>query len=138
MAFPGARSALSNYTRVRAETGVTGASPHGLVTMLLEGALEKVAAAKGHMQRRETAEKGACVSRVIAILDGLRMSLDKSAGGEIAANLDDLYDYMDRCLLRANYENDVRLLDEVAALLMQIRSAWVAIAQQNAAAANGA
>ncbi|MDO9372647.1 MAG: flagellar export chaperone FliS [Gammaproteobacteria bacterium] len=138
MAFSGARSALSNYSKVRVETGVTAASPHGLVTMLLEGALERIAAAKGHMLRDETAEKGACISRAIGILDGLRISLDKGAGGELAANLDDLYDYMDRCLLRANYENSPGLLDEVSALLLEIRGAWVALAQQNAGAKSGA
>lgn len=131
MAFSGARSALSSYSKVRAETGVAAASPHGLVTMLLDGALEKVATAKGHMSRDEVAEKGACISRVIAILDGLRSSLDKGAGGTLAQNLDDLYDYMDRCLLRANHENNVGLLDEVSGLLTEIRNAWVAIAQQN-------
>lgn len=130
MAFSGARSALNNYNAVRAETGIIGANPHGLVTMLLDGALEKVAIAKGHMSRDEVAEKGACISRVITILDGLRSSLDKSAGGTLAQNLDDLYDYMDRCLLRANYENNVGLLDEVSGLLAEIRNAWVAIAQQ--------
>lgn len=138
MAYSGARSALSNYSTVKAETGVAGASPHGLVTMLLDGALERIAAAKGHMLRDETAEKGACISRAIGILDGLRISLDKGAGGELAANLDDLYDYMDRCLLRANYENNIRLLDEVCALLAEIKGAWVAIAQQNAGAKHGA
>ncbi len=138
MTFSGARSALSNYSKVRLATGVNGASPHGLVTMLLDGALERIATAKGHMLRDETAEKGVCISRAIGILDGLRTSLNKGAGGELAANLDDLYGYMDRCLLRANYEKSTGLLDEVSALLLEIRDAWVAIAQQNAASAEGA
>lgn len=138
MAFPGARSALNNYNKVRTETGITDASRHGLVTLLLDGALERIATAKGHMSRGETAEKGACISRVIMILDGLRTSLDKEAGGTLAQNLDDLYSYMDRCLLRANCENDVRLLDEVSGLLMEIRNAWVAIAQQAAEAVDSA
>ena len=108
MAFSGARSALSSYSKVRAESGVAAASPHGLITMLLEGAMERIAVAKGHMLRDETADKGACISRVIGILDGLRISLDKSAGGDLATNLDDLYDYMDRCLLRGELRKQHR------------------------------
>lgn len=134
MTFSGARSALVKYNMVRSETGITDTNRHGLVTLLLDGALERIATAKGHMSRGETAEKGACISRVLTILDGLRTSLDKEAGGTLAQNLDDLYGYMDRCLLRANCENDVRLLDEVSGLVMEIRNAWVAIAQQAAAA----
>ncbi|MDP1708485.1 MAG: flagellar export chaperone FliS [Gammaproteobacteria bacterium] len=137
MAFSGMRGALSKYNDVRVETGITDASRHRLIALLLDGALERIAIAKGHMSRGETVEKGACISRVITILDGLRASLNKEAGGALAQNLDELYSYMDRCLLRANCENDIRLLDEVSGLLMEIRNAWVAIAQQDSAPVGG-
>jgi len=79
------------------------------------------------MEKNEPAKKGENISVAISILDGLRISLDKSAGGEIAQNLDDLYDYMGRVLLKANLKNDPSLLDEVAGLLNEIKSAWDAI-----------
>ena len=105
---------------------ITEASPHRLIQMLYEGGLQKIAVAKGAIQRKETAAKGENIGRTIAILGGLRSSLDFSQG-EIATNLDNLYEYMERRLLEANLKNDVAILDEVSGLLREIKSAWDAI-----------
>ena len=90
----------------------------------MDGAIEKVAKAKGYMERKDIAKKGSHISWAISIIDGLRASLDKANGGDIADNLDDLYDYMIRRLMRANLENNADLLDEVISLLRSIKSAW--------------
>jgi flagellar protein FliS len=117
-------SAVQQYNRVGVTTSVEAASPHRLIQMLMAGALEKIAIAKGHMERNEIAQKGSHISWAISIIDGLRASLNLEAGGEIAQNLDDLYDYMTRRLARANVENNIDLLDEVASLLRTIKGAW--------------
>lgn len=117
----------SQYKQVGAQTGVESATPHRLIQMLLEGALEKINLAKGYMQRGDVALKGTHISWAISIIDGLRMSLDKEAGGEIAANLDALYDYMGRRLVEANLNNDPAILAEISGLLLEIKSAWDAI-----------
>ncbi len=124
---PGIHSALQQYRNVGAQTGVEAATPHRLIQMLLEGALEKINLAKGYMQRGNISEKGSHISWAISIIDGLRMSLDKSAGGEIAENLDALYEYMGRRLAEANLKDDEAMLDEVCSLLMEIKSAWDAV-----------
>jgi flagellar protein FliS len=121
------RSAAREYVRVGASTAVTSADPHTLILMLMNGALDSMAAAKASMQRGAVDEKGRSLSRAIAIIDGLRASLDRSAGPELADNLDDLYDYMGRRLLQANVRDDTDAVDEVADLLREIRSAWEAI-----------
>ncbi len=126
------KSAIQQYTRSSRQADVAAASPHRLIQMLMEGALEKIAIAKGHMDRKEIAEKGKAISWAIDILDGLRMSLDHEAGGELAANLDSLYDYMSLCLLEANKENSQEKLDEAGRLLRSIKSAWDAIAEDPA------
>ena len=82
------------------------------------------------MERKETAHKGAHISWAISIIDGLRSSLDTNAGGEIAQNLDDLYDYMIRRLMRANMEDNPDLLDEVLSLLRSIKDAWDTLPKQ--------
>lgn len=120
-------SALNTYSQVAVQSNASYASPHRLIQMLLEGALEKIAIAKGHMTRRNVAEKGQHIGWAISIVGGLRASLDMTAGGEIAQNLDALYDYMERRLLHANLENDASALDEVGALLREVKSAWDAI-----------
>ena len=44
--------------------------------------------------------------------------------GEVATNLNNLYDYMMRTLLRANAGNDGELVDEVVSLLVEIKTGW--------------
>lgn len=116
--------ALKQYGQIGAQSGVACATPHRLIQMLFDGALDKLALARGHMQRGEVALKGSHIGWVISIIDGLRMSLDKEAGGEIAQNLDALYSYMQLRLLHANLHNDVEILNEVSALLRTIKDAW--------------
>ncbi|MBI3344678.1 MAG: flagellar export chaperone FliS [Gammaproteobacteria bacterium] len=127
MSYSRPNSALNQYSEVKARSSVAYASPHRLIQMLFQGALDKIASAKGHMLRGELAQKAGQISAAMAIVGGLRMSLDKSAG-DIAEHLDSLYDYLERQLLRANYENDAHPLDEVAGLLQEIKGAWDAIA----------
>lgn len=120
---------VNQYRQVSAQTEIMHADPHRLIQMLMEGVLEKISAAKGFMARGVIAEKGLQISFAISIIDGLRMSLDKDLGGDIAANLDALYDYMGRRLLAANIENNPAYLDEVASLIKEVKSAWDAIPQ---------
>mgnify|MGYP002336209970 CR=1 FL=1 len=84
MSYQGKASALQQYGQVGVQSGVACATPHRLIQMLFDGALDKLALARGHMQRGEVALKGSHIGWVISIIDGLRMSLDKEAGGEIA------------------------------------------------------
>ena len=73
------------------------------------------------------------MNRTVSIIGELRNSLDLKAGGQLAANLGELYDYMGRRLLKATAENRVEMLDEVSKLLHDIRAAWVAIPARRAA-----
>jgi flagellar protein FliS len=123
-----AKSALNQYRQTDIQGGVISATPHQLIQMLLNGALEKVNTAKGFMSQGVVAGKGENISWAISIIDGLRVSLDKEQGGEIAENLHNLYEYMGHTLLEANIQNSIEKVDEVIALLNQIKSAWDAIA----------
>ena len=120
-------SGLDQYKSVGVHADVESASPHRLIQMLMEGALEKINLAKGYMQRGEIALKASHISWAISIIDGLRMSMDKDSGGEIAQNLDSLYDYMGRRLVEANLHNNIEILNEVAGLLLEIKLAWDAV-----------
>lgn len=116
------------YANVGIETGVTSASPHKLVVMLFEGAMLHVTLAIQNMQAGNVAQKGKAISRAIAFIEtGLRASLDKKVGGEIALNLDSLYAYMSKQLLAANIKNQPELLEEVYRLLSELKGAWEAI-----------
>jgi flagellar protein FliS len=127
MNYSSAQAALKQYKRENARSMVEGATPHRLIQMLMEGALEKISIARRFMANGNVGPKAEHISWAISIIDGLRISLDKQLGGDIAQNLEDLYDYMVRRLVAANLENDVAILDEVTDLMKQIKEAWDAI-----------
>jgi flagellar secretion chaperone FliS len=130
------RHALNAYNRVSVETGVASADPHRLILMLFEGARVAVATARGHMQRGEIAPKGQAISKAIAIIDdGLKVSLDIKAGGQIAERLHALYEYISNRLVVANLDNSLEILDEVSRLLGELHDAWAAIAHPKVAVA---
>lgn len=115
------------YQQVRSHGGVESADPHGLITLLMDGALERLVTARGHMQRGEIGPKGEVIGRVIEIIGGLRDALDPAVETPLVGQLDALYDYMSRRLLHANLRNDVAALDEVSALLQKVRNSWVMV-----------
>lgn len=122
-------AAVNQYKKMGATVAVDTADPHQLIQMLLEGAVERINMAKYHIQNNDAPKKGEQISKAISILDGLKVSLDMEKGGEIAANLESLYDYMQRQLLMANLENKTQNLDEVLSLLNEIRAGWAQIPQ---------
>lgn len=121
------RSGIAAYRSVAVHGGVAASDPHRLVLILMDGALDRLAAAGGAMKAGAQESKASLIQRSMAIIEELRASLNLDEGGDIATNLADLYDYCIRQLARANMENRAELVDEVALLLREIRSAWIQI-----------
>lgn len=119
-----ARAALQSYGSVKVDAGVQGANAHRLTLMLFDGFLERVAQAKGAIQQRDIELRGKKINDASSILLGLRDSLDLERGGELAQNLDALYDYIQRILLQAHLKADEDLLDECGRLMSQVASGW--------------
>lgn len=130
-----AREALQGYRKGGLEEIVEGADPHRLIQMLLQGALDRIAAARGFMERGDVAQKGTHIGKAISIVEGLRVSLDREKGGDIADNLERLYEYLETRLLEANVRNEPAYLDEAAGLIREIKTAWDAIPAELAAGA---
>lgn len=120
----GRNSPMNQYRTVDAYGAASAGDRLQLIARMMQGALDRIATAKGHMQRGEQAPKGEALGRAVRMIDGLRSCLDHERGGEVAANLAALYEYMTRRLTEANLRNDQRPLDEVADLLDEIRSGW--------------
>lgn len=120
-------SAIQNYSSIKVHSSIETASPHRLIQMLFEGALERIAQAKGAMGQNQIARKGELIGKAVAIVGGLQGSLNDKEGGVLTANLDGLYDYVIRRLTQANYENNPEYLDECGRLLNEIKTAWDAI-----------
>lgn len=125
------------YAQMGLETGVAAASPNKLVVMLYEGAISACRQAVGFMQQQDIQRKGEMLSKAILIIEsGLRLSLDKKAGGAIAQSLDDLYGYMTQRLTKANIRNQAEYVEEVIGLLTELKQAWEAIEHQKPTAAD--
>ena len=123
-----AKAALKQYSSTKSSNIVVEeATPHRLIQMLLDAAIEKVNIAKGCIDRKEIREKNAYISWATEIVLGLQESLDLTQGGEIAKNLTELYDYIRQRLLEANLHDNSAHADEVIMLLRNIKSGWDAI-----------
>lgn len=122
-------AAMNQYKQVGVQAAVGNADPHTLIQMLIDGAIQRLNTAKLHMKQNNVPLKGESISKAISIIDGLRTSLDMEKGGEIAKNLEALYDYMQRQLLVANLEDKIENIDEVLSLMNEIRAGWATIPQ---------
>jgi flagellar protein FliS len=123
--FGNARQAISAYQKVGIDAAVEVADPYRLILLLFAGVQAAIGNARAAIRQRDIAARGEAVSKAIDIIgNGLKVSLDLEQGGEIAARLNALYDYLVLRLLRANLDNDLRALEEVSELLEEIHGAW--------------
>jgi flagellar protein FliS len=117
--------ALSQYQQVNTAALVENASPHKLIQMLMQGCMQRLAEAKGALQRKDVPAKGLAIGKAIDIIGGLQSSLNKQvAGSALPQQLDSLYGYMQQRLLEANLKNDMTIVDEVAGLMRTVKEGW--------------
>jgi len=117
-------SALRQYKNVDLKATVATASPHKLIQMLFEGALDALAQSKGAIERSDLELRTKQLNKASSIVLGLQDSLDTEKGGEIAENLNALYDYILRALMEANRNNDAEKVQEAMNLLVEVKIGW--------------
>ena len=113
---------LRRYQTVGTESLLAAARPAQVIQLMLDGAVSRLAVTRGCIERGDTAGGGRALGQTVSLIGGLRDSLDHASGGELAARLDALYDYMIRTLLRAHLERDLVEMDDVARLLDDVLS----------------
>lgn len=123
-------SGAKQYQRVNTTSEVLDADPHRLIQILMEASLTRMAQAKGAMERGDMATKANLLGRVMEIIHTLQSSLNHSEGGDLAANLERLYDYMNRRLLHATRVNNTELVDEVMGLMLEVKRGWDGIREE--------
>ncbi|WP_163834061.1 flagellar export chaperone FliS [Spartinivicinus ruber] len=121
---------LKQYQAVNRETGIVDADPHKLIQLLIDGALERLLIAKGHIERKEIEEKNRFLNKAVEIIGGLRSFINKEQGGEVAENLFNLYEYMEFRLFEANATNSPEVVEEVIGLLREVKTGWDGIREQ--------
>lgn len=129
------RNLAAHYKQTGVTSAVLDADPHKLISLLFAGVRERLRIAAACMQVGNVAKKGEAISQASLIIGNLDGTLDHANGGEIAGNLAALYDYAQRRLVEANFNNDLAILTELDGLFGDIESAWNAIATQATPAA---
>jgi flagellar protein FliS len=117
-------NALKQYQSVDLRATIETASPHKLISMLLDGALGSLAKAKGSIEREDIQERTRHLNKASEIVVGLKGSLDLEQGGEVAANLNALYDYMISGIMSANRNSDIEKVQELMNLMLEIKQGW--------------
>lgn len=102
-------------------------SPHKLIQLMLEGAIERIDQAKQTLSEGQEEETGHLIGKAVGIVDGLKGSLDHEQGGEIATHLDNLYGYINNRLCEAEVETGDEILTEAGQLLTEVKSGWQGI-----------
>ena len=115
--------AISDYNKV-ASTKTDTKDPHELIKLLFEGLTDRIALARSALAKNDREGRAEAVTKAQKILFGLRDSLDHERGGELANNLDSLYEYSNRRLIKAHVREDDSIFEEVMDLMVMIRDAW--------------
>lgn len=123
-----ANNAVAEYQNT-SNSSIAYADPHQLILRLMNGAIERIAQAKGAMLQNDLKNKGELISKAMGIITGLSSCLDHTQDSDLSNNMESLYEYMNLSLLEANLKDNTDKLEEVSRLLQEIRSAWVQIAK---------
>jgi flagellar protein FliS len=118
------------YRRINVETSMHTIDQYQIVSLLFDGMLQSLAAARGALARGDVLAKCEAIARALRILEeGLSTGLDRIDGGELAENLAALYDYCTRRLILANAKNDDAILQEIQRLIETVAQGWKGMKQ---------
>lgn len=120
------QSAAATYRR----NAVLTATPEKLVKLLYEGAIRNLERGREGVANPATSRSGDvgnALSNAIAILGELRATLDHQVGGEIAQNLDRLYEFGIDRISQANLTRNAAPIEETIRVLRTLKEAWDAV-----------
>ncbi|MBU4228877.1 MAG: flagellar export chaperone FliS [Desulfurivibrionaceae bacterium] len=100
-----------------------------VVVKLYEALRIRLQAAIEEINDGNIARKAEHLSRGLAIVLELQASLDMEQGGEIAVNLNSLYNYLVSDLVTANLKNDTQKIVEALKVVEPLLEAWTEIAR---------
>ena len=114
---------IKAYTAGNLAADLATADPHRVIQLMMQGCLERLAQAKGAIERQDMEAKSVAISKAQGLLHGLQDALDMSQGA-MSEDLYGLYAYMDERIWDASLARDIAPLDEVMELMLTIKSGW--------------
>jgi flagellar protein FliS len=111
------------------KTQVMTAKPENVLLLLYEGAIRFTKLAGQRMRENNIPEKGKNISKALAIISELMNTLDHEKGGQLAADLENLYMFMMDKLIDANIRNLPEECDVVERLLNTLYISWKDVVQ---------
>ncbi len=122
----GYQAKAGQYRKMNIET----AGRLDLIVMCYEKTIEMLRQAKAYLEEKEYEKKARKIQKALDIIHQLQNCLDFKQGGQIARNLDAIYNYVIRRLLEGDVKKDIRAYDEVIGILSELKEAWEGIAKQ--------
>lgn len=121
---------IMNRINAYKETTITTQTPGQIVVMLYDGAIRFLAQAVERLEQNDDVSKGLLINKAVNIINELDITLNREAGGQIAENLHQLYDFVRRHLFKASAKKDPAMICEVIKILEELNEGWKTIASQ--------
>jgi flagellar protein FliS len=118
---------VNAYQSVGGRDQATTADPYQLIQMLMNGALQKLANAKGAMERKSYAEKSEHLTKALSIVNALQEGLDMSLNSDVGNNMYDLYDFVKRQIIAAMTQDSIEAVDNSLSVLRSLKEGWDSI-----------
>jgi flagellar protein FliS len=114
----------NNYANQYKQTAVKTANRGQIVIMLYEGAIQNVKKATIAVEKKDIKTKGMAIGKAHDIINELLNTLDFEVGGQIAKDLERLYNFMTEQLVKANLDSSKEPLQTVQKLLETLLEGW--------------
>ena len=129
----------NNYANQYKQTAVKTANRGQILIMLYEAAIQNVKKATLALDKKDIPNKGVFIGKAHDIINELLNTLDFEVGGNIARDLERLYNFTIEQLVKANMTNTREPLLAVEKTLHTLLDGWkVAINQVNKGIGTGA
>jgi flagellar protein FliS len=126
------QEAYASYHATSLDAQTSRASPIELVLLLTDGLLDELARARAHIVGKRYEQRANSINKCVEIINGLSSSLDFESGGQVVANLANLYEFCSRHLHGAGVKQDPAMVDEVVKIMTTIRQGWAGVQARNA------
>jgi len=128
----------ANYSANQYRANSVNTSQEQLVVMCYDGMIRFLTIAEQGINDNDVQKKIIHVNKVLAIIEELQSTLDFQRGGEIAVNLDRLYNFFSSQLMRVSLDNDLKALNHIKSMMQDLRTSWAKVAAEQSAQVSSA